>query len=179
MSEANNLVQESQFGSYIIFQPPTPKPTAVTQPPTPKPTVVTQPPTPKPTVVTQPPTPKPTAVFQPPTPTPTAVTQCPTPSQLEKCEDGSDLVWINVTLARGKQPSNSYWDLIEQSGMKTIIVDVRYDVKEQSIVREVCKPRSDCYIFRLSTTGASALVCLDGKEIAMPEWEVKIGDSCL
>ncbi len=140
---------------------------------------VTQPPTSSPPVVTQPPTPSPTAVTQSPTPSPTSITQSPTPSPSKKCEEGSDLVRINVTL--GEQPSDSYWDLRDQRDDKKIIVDVRYDVKAQTVVREVCKPREDCYLFRLSTTDASALVYLNGNEIPTdipPEREIKIGDSC-
>mmetsp|Transcript_10205 Transcript_10205/g.14657 ORF Transcript_10205/g.14657 Transcript_10205/m.14657 type:complete len:102 (+) Transcript_10205:399-704(+) len=93
------------------------------------------------------------------------VTQSPSLSPPKQCEDGSD--------------SDSHWDLRDQ-GSDKIIVDVRYDVNNQTIVREVCKPRDDCYIFRLSTTDACALVFLNEKEIAIapPEWEIQIGDSC-
>ncbi len=226
MSEAASIVEESLFGEYVIFppptlkpttlsEPPTPKPTAPTEPPTPKP-AVTGPPTPKPTTLTQPPTPKPTALSQPPTPKPTAVTQPPTPrrpvsqpptpfpsasptfsllptvlpsgsptatqspsySPSKQCEDCSDLVRIVVTL--GGQPCDLYWDLRDQRGDK-IIVDVRYEVKDQTIVREVCKPSEDCYLFRLvRTNDASALIFLNGKEIAKAttEEEIKVGDSC-
>ncbi len=95
-----------------------------------------------------------------------------------QCKDGRDLVRIEVAL--GEQPRDSYWDLRNQRGDK-IIADVRFDAKNQTIVREVCKPYDDCYVFRLSTTGACALVSLNGNEIATaipPEYEIKIGDSC-
>jgi len=106
------------------------------------------------------------------------LTQSPTPISSKKCEDGSDLVRIEVTL--GEQPCDSYWDLRDQRDDKKIIVDVRYDVKAQTIVREVCKPREDCYLFTISTTDASALVFLNEIEIAKAttECEIKIGDSC-
>ncbi len=175
-----SVTQSPTSSPPVTTHPPTASLTVVNQSPAPSPTAVTHTPTPSPTTVTHTPTPSPSAVTHPPTASSRTVTQPPTPSPSKKCEDGSDRLRIEVTL--GEQPCDSYWDLRDQRSDKTI-VDVRYDVKvkDQTIVTQVCKPREDCYLFRLSTTDASALVFLNGNEIPKaipPERDIKIGDSC-
>ncbi len=106
------------------------------------------------------------------------VTQSPSSSPSKHCADGCDLVRIEITL--GEQSSNSYWDLRDQ-GSDKIFLEPIYDLEEQTIVREFCKPVTDCYLFRhVNTKDAIASVFLNGREIAKSTTEegTKIGDSC-
>lgn len=96
-------------------------------------------------------------------------TRSPTPtmsaSPVKQCEvesDIYDLITIEITL--GETPLDSYWDLRDQGSGK-IIVGVLYDVEEQPSVRKICKPVSDCYLFRLvGTNKTSASIALNGEK---------------
>jgi len=105
-------------------------------------------------------------VTQFPSASPT-VTQPPSASPVEKCEDGGDLLKIEITL--GEQPWDSYWYLTDQDqgSDNDIIFDGPYQVQGETIVKEVCKPVSAYYRFRLeSTDDAYALIYLNGNECA-------------
>ena len=164
--------QDYNVTSFCEGAPPTSSPTKVTLPaPTSSPT---------PTKALTGPTRAPTFVpIAAPTSSPTKgpVTQPPSPSPVKQCEGESKLVRIEITL--GEKPWSSYWQLTTQQGAK-IIFDGPYQVKGEQIIKEVCKPVSACYKFRLeSTDDASALIFLDGKEIGTATTKniIQIGDS--
>eukprot|EP00985_Skeletonema_marinoi_P001706 scaffold686_cov245-Skeletonema_marinoi.AAC.17 len=101
-------------------------------------------------------------VTQPPSASP--VTQSPSASPVKQCEDGSNLVTIEITL--GEQPRDSYWYLPDVGSDNDIIFDGPYQF-HGTIVKEVCMPVSACYRFRLeSTDDTSAMIYLDGNEFA-------------
>ena len=117
-------------------------------------------------------------VTQPPSASP--VTQSPSASPVKQCEDGSNLVTIEITL--GEQPRDSYWYLTDADAGSDndIIFDGPYQFNG-TVVKEVCMPVSACYRFRLeSTDDTSAMIYLDGNEFANASTEniVNIGDSC-
>ena len=101
---------------------------------------------------------------------------------MKQCEvesDIYDLITIEITL--GETPLDLYWDLRDQ-GSDEIIVGVLYDVEEQPSIREVCKPVSACYLFRLQGIPGktSALIALNGEKnkTVTPGKTIKIGNTC-
>jgi len=109
------------------------------------------------------------------------ITQYPSsiPSKICDNESKSDLISIETTF--GEEPQDSYWEIRDKGSGNIIVVDVRYNVEGQKLVRDICKPKDDCYIFKLeSTNGTSALIFLNGIEIATVSTGVvkEIGNSC-
>ena len=102
----------------------------------------------------------------------------PNPIPIKECKDGN-LITIEVSL--GEKPQDLYWDLRDKEG-RDIIVDVRYDVEEKTIVRDVCKPANMCYLFQIESKDTSASIFIDGKEYATAitgdVTVTEIGNSC-
>ncbi len=102
-------------------------------------------------------------------------TQYPSSIPSKNC----DLIMIETTF--GEEPRDSYWEIRDKGSDAVILVDVRYNVGGQKYSREICKPKNDCYLFKLeSTSGTSAVIFLNGMKNATVATRgvTEIGNSC-
>jgi len=100
--------------------------------------------------------------------------QCSTKASRLECDEGSNLVQIEITL--GGNPWDTYWSLVDKgAGNENLILEGGpYFVKGATIIEEVCKPANACYHFEMKGGVEEYFIYLDGKLTNSDE----IGDSC-